>query len=385
MRLRFMCSLAVCSFSSACMTLPVDVGDKGTDVGIGKGGAGGSNGMLPDLGGAGRSALASGGRGGAAPDVSDPDNVTPAHGGNGGTPVDIGAAGKGSPAQAGTGGTPVDTGTAGKGTLAQAGTGGRFIDVSPAQGGSAGLGACNFSSGPTLTSDPPRRTLTWRFEAASAGGAGGQASVGDADSGCSDDPNGIETHCHGSALLHEDSGMPELRFSDGNKLVWDVSGAEDWVSPPLIRAGGELVWADYIERFDAVCASCGSYTTRKLLIRDGAGGPVRFIAREGHRLDDLSPAELEDVFGVPATRTERCTTAWTNNCFAFTRVEFDHLLLGVPVPAATFTIVAVPKGEFSVFWTASEETPQLIPDCSPTPDGPGLARDNGFAASRISP
>jgi len=59
MRLRFMCSLAVCSFSSACMTLPVDVGDKGTDVGIGKGGAGGSNGMLPDLGGAGRSALAS--------------------------------------------------------------------------------------------------------------------------------------------------------------------------------------------------------------------------------------------------------------------------------------------------------------------------------------
>jgi hypothetical protein len=372
------------------MTLPVDVGDKGTDIGIGKGGDGqrsawASGGMLSEPGGAGKGTPSSGGSGGTPAGFDDAGKGTKTHGGTAGTPVASGTAGTSTRAEGGSGGTPIDTGTAGQGTKAQGGAGGRLIDVSPPHGGSGGLGSCSFLNAPQLTSDPPRRALTWRFEAASSGGAGGQAGAGDADSGCSEDPNGVETHCHGPALLRDNAGFSELVFGDGNKLVWDASGAKSWVSPPMIRAGGELVWADYIERLDAVCATCGSYSTRKLLIRDGEGGPVRFIAREGHRLDDLSAAELEDVFGVAATRTEICNSEWTHNCVAVKRVEFDHVLPGATISAASFTIVGAPKGTFAVFWTASEETTQLIPDCSPKPDEPGLARDNSFAASRISP
>jgi len=382
---RFSYCLAVCTFTSACTTVPVDIGDKDS---TGEGGK--TFGSLSSGGKSNPSGGGGAGSGGMAP-VTDGGKAIPPQGGSGGTPPNAGGGGKAIPPQGGSGGTPPNAGGGGKAIPPQGGSGGTPIDVSTAgknQGGSGGLEVCNFPTGPKNTWGPQRRTLTWTFRAAPAGegGAGGAGGADGLDSSCSIDEHGIKNdHCQGTALLRENSGLPEVVFGDGNKLLWDPSGAADWVSPPIIRTGGELVWVDYVDRLDVVCAFCGSYTTRKLMIRDGVDGPVRFMAREGHRLDDLSDAEAQDVFGVPATRSERCSTSWTDNCRAITRVEFEHTLLGQVVPPATFTVVAVPKGEFAVFWTASQETLQQIPNCLASQDGPGIAQDTGFAASRITP
>ena len=280
-------------------------------------------------------------------------------------------------------------------------------------GGAAGAGGvseagsptvCATSTGPLSTEATPRRTLPWTFVAsnrapdAGAGGAPGptsgppdvDASSGDASSpsGCEGVPSFPSTlTCRGGAWLRSTATGPTLTFDDGSQLLWDASGIDTPVAKPyILQADGDRVWVDFEQRWWVVCPYCGAYQTDTIEMRESEGGKVRFIAREGDRLSDLSDAQVTEIFGVTAATRLSCSFHATAGCSEFERSQFDRVLETDPeqvILDATLTRVVSPNGEYDVFWATSSETQiTWVPNCQ---DGPAVASDTGFAASRIAP
>jgi hypothetical protein len=216
-------------------------------------------------------------------------------------------------------------------------------------------------------------------------------SSGDASSPsrCEGEPSSLASAltCRGGAWLRSTATGPTLTFDDGSLLLWDPSGIDTPVARPyILQADGDRVWVAFEQRWTVVCSFCGAYQTKKIEIREGEGGRLRFIAREGAVLPDLSDAQVTEIFGVTAATRLSCSFHATAFCYEFDRSQFDRVLKTEPeqvILDATLTRVVSPNGEYDVFWAYSSETQVTwVDNCA---DGPAVASDTGFAASRIAP
>lgn len=262
---------------------------------------------------------------------------------------------------------------------------------------------CAASTGPLSTWDTPRRTLPWTFVAGSpapdagtggapvptSGSPGIDASSDDASSpsGCEGPSSAVSPlTCRGGAWLRSTATGPTLAFDDGSQLLWDASGIDTPVAQPyILQADGERVWVAFEQSWTEVCEWCGGYQTKNIEIREGEGGRLRFIAREGAVLPDLPDAQVTELFGVTSVLRLSCSFHASAGCYGFERSQFDHVLKTEPeqvILDATLTRVVSPNGEYDVFWATSSETQVTRANCQ---DGPAVASDTGFAASRIAP
>ena len=149
---------------------------------------------------------------------------------------------------------------------------------------------------------------------------------------------------------------------------------------------GQKVWADFSRSTREVCPVCGSYQTTELQIRTAVDGILLWIGREGVALDDLSPELVQELFGVGVHERVSCQTAVAAGCYSAQRLVFDHVLETTPeqvIPAASLRHVNSARGEYDVLWAHSTNYDVgRDPGCY---DGPALASDTGFAASRTAP
>jgi len=292
----------------------------------------------------------------------------------------------------GTGGFPQGTGGFPEGTGGVPGTGG-----STGTGGFPGGplfpdgGSCSSPSrGPLSTADSPR-PFGWTFTAGNpatgnrpsgAAGSSGAADAGTGPASCVEVPAAYPGFsCVGSTALRSTASGPLIVFADGSQLAWDGT-----LPAALIPSAAAAVDVDYERKTTVVCSVCGAYTTNTLVLRDPASGRVIFYDQQGDVLPALSDATVADIFGVPATALQTCTYQASAGCYRFLRSEYDHQLATSPpqnVADATLTAVTTPNGNFEVIWASSYESYiQREADCL---DGPGVANDAGFVATRTSP
>lgn len=331
--------------------------------------------------------------------IGDGGSGVAANNGRGGT----GTGGLATGGSTGTGGlqTGGTTGAGGydglggsDGTGASPGTGGTGTGGSPGSSIPDG-GACSSPSrGPLSTADQAR-PFGWTFVGPSAD-AGVPAITSSADAGAADSGTGPArcqsvpaaypgTSCVGSAVLRSTASGPAIVFADGARLQWngDLPAA---VTPYVANAGGDAVWVDYEKRINVVCPFCGAYTTNTLQIREGQSGQVRVYEQQGAVLPNLTTTQIIDIFGATAAAVQTCTYPAYGGCSTFLRTEFDHELLTSPpqrIVDATLTKVSAPNGTFAVIWASSQESYlQPVQNCA---DGPGVASDTGFVATRTTP
>ncbi len=270
---------------------------------------------------------------------------------------------------------------AGVARLAQRGTGLRSwafaacLGVTACGGGSAGAGTspwgeCSFEKGPASTSDEPRRTIPFDLVPAETAGEAGS-------SGCFS-PGA----CGGEAVVTSSGGTFELTFADASRLVF--RGAEPTIVGPPMASDGDTVWVEYTEEHPEVCPFCGTYEETSLVVRAAQDGDVLWIGQQGHRLNEVDETLVTELFGVAARSEAACTTdTFTAGCYTVTRQVFDHVLETEPeqvISHAQVTRVDTPNGAFDVVWASSEEDAVYNTGCN---DGPGVARDRGFAARRV--
>lgn len=233
---------------------------------------------------------------------------------------------------------------------------------------------------PTTTWSTPRRTMPWTFVAAGAD-AGTVAPRDDAGADCSTTSSG--TTCSGQATVAMTSAGPELVFAGFGVVRWDLTGMSVAVAPPPV-ADGNSVWVAFSDQWLPVCPVCGSYSSRSIEIRDRQGGQILWIAFEGQKLGDVSATTQTELFGVIATVQLACSASLEGECHAFQRQVFDHVLQTTPpvlIHHGTVEKLSTPMGSYQVFWSYSQEQDSAR-TCL---DGPDLASDSGFAASRVVP
>jgi hypothetical protein len=183
---------------------------------------------------------------------------------------------------------------------------------------------------------------------------------------------------------------PVLTFDDGSALIWSPNGIDfPLAAPYLAQTEGDRVWVDFERRTIDSCSlpPCVPYETDTVEIRDGEGGKLRSIARQGTSLPALSEQLIMELFGVPTIARPTCTLRLTSGCLSFDRTQLDHLLETTPeqlIREATATRVGSPNGEYDLFWASSTQT-LITGDTSCLDDGPGMAGDDGFVASLIQP
>jgi hypothetical protein len=218
-------------------------------------------------------------------------------------------------------------------------------------------------------------------DAPAAGGAGGTAPAAP----CSvqiDVPAGVV--CSGNAIVQLLTTGPAFRFDASSRVRWDTSDVPNAVAPPSV-VDGQSVWVDYANQSHVVCPFCGEYQRATMTIRDHQGGQLLWVGQEGHLLQDIDATLETELFGVPVLATAACTIDGMAGCYAVQRQEFDHEVETVPaqrVPRATKTQISTPNGNYQLFWTLSVDTTATVPLCA---DGPDVAHDTGFAASRLLP
>lgn len=284
-----------------------------------------------------------------------------------------------------TGGSP----TGGSG--GSPGTGGVILFDAGVHDGADGPPVCDNPGGPLTTTGRPRPTFPWTLTSPNPDGG---FSTSASTSGCHAVPGAYEADilCSGPATLRADSAGPTLTWPDGARLTWDPTGLPAGFTPPSVvgaagapGAADQQVWAQLARHSVVVCPVCGGYETRTMDIRESEGGPVLFMAREGVRLDDLPPAQVQEVFGAGMATVASCSFQTQAACNVLRRTNLDHLLDTIPVqaiPHAVMTRVITPKGTFDVIWHASIDTAVgYVNNCA---DGPGIANDTGFLASRVS-
>jgi hypothetical protein len=192
--------------------------------------------------------------------------------------------------------------------------------------------------------------------------------------------------CQGTATSRRSGGELELVFADGSALRWQAMPGAPTVALPAV-SDGQAVWADFSASTSVVCPVCGSYQTTLLQIRTAMDGPLLWIGREGVALGDVSADLVQELFGVAVHEQLSCERSLSAGCFHDTRQVFDHILATTPeqvIPAASLRHIVSPKGEYDVLWAHSSDlgTYQQPTACA---DGPGVASDTGFAASRTAP
>jgi hypothetical protein len=245
---------------------------------------------------------------------------------------------------------------------------------------------------PKSTWNPPRRTFTWAWVPAVGapgpgpvdGGAAGTTLSPCTANGRPTDP-GVAVRCRGVAAVRGSGKDVALAFIDGNVLRWDTSGVPTPVRPPAVAAGA-MVWVEYLHQMPIVCPFCGAYRHDELQIREREGGKLLWIAREGQVLDDLDEALVRELFGVGARERVQCQQAIDDaGCYTVERTVLDHVLATTPEQTlrhAQLEHVTTPGGAWEVVWAATRDVGKRINQCQ---DGPGVAHDTGFAASRTSP
>jgi hypothetical protein len=249
--------------------------------------------------------------------------------------------------------------------------------------GAGGATTCPSSPpGATSTLEMPRRTVSWTVVAAAAGGGAGDGGI--PASGCDDDQRNWRIHCRGTARVRTAGAEPELVLGDGSVLRWASAMAAVPVAPPRVAAG-DSVWVEYRRVVQSVCPFCGSFTNTEMVLRRNETGEVLWIARDGHRQQDIDVALAQELFGVSFRAQAACNWSFTAGCFTAQRTQHDHVLLTTPerlLPHGRLERVSTPKGAYEVVWAHSTETNGAVPGCA---DGPGPASDTAFAASRLAP
>jgi hypothetical protein len=251
---------------------------------------------------------------------------------------------------------------------------------------------------PQSTWGPPRATMPWKWvpvprvvPVPPEGDAGAVADagveVGAAEAGaflpCGLIGNGFGMEeCSGQVSVRRSGTELVLVFPDGSALHWYATNAPNPVSPPAL-ADGDSPWVRYFGEVRPVCPYCGLYSNRTLEIRARENGPLLWVGREGHTLQDVAEPLIHELFGVPARQQPGCTSAFQTFCFDVTRQTFDHVLETKPprlLRHAMLERVVSPGGTYDVVWAASTDASKRG-NCA---DGPAVASDTGFAASRVS-
>jgi hypothetical protein len=121
------------------------------------------------------------------------------------------------------------------------------------------------------------------------------------------------------------------------------------------------------------------------LLREREGGRLLWIARQGQRADDPDEALVREIFGVGAREQAVCQQSFEAGCYMVERTVLDHVLATTPEQTlrhARLERVTTPNGAWEVVWATTRDVGKGISQCS---DGPAVAHDSGFAASRLSP
>jgi len=122
---------------------------------------------------------------------------------------------------------------------------------------------------------------------------------------------GYDVHCTGPAWLQSRATGVVVLLDDGSLFAWDSNGLAAAVYPPYVEqqdGQGDRIWMSFEQR-DVLAAGAfaGTFRTQSLVIRDGEGGRIRFLARQGAIVPDLAPTDIYDLFGVGATSQPACT------------------------------------------------------------------------------
>jgi hypothetical protein len=248
---------------------------------------------------------------------------------------------------------------------------------------------------PVSSSGTPRRTMPWLFVASTRDGAAaadGGPGGGDAGaSGCTTGAaamSGIpfgnlsNVTCAGSATARVSGGNIDLVFADGAVLRWDTTGVANPEAPPAL-SDGATASIDYHRTWMIVCPVCGAYYTATMQIRTGSDQKLIWVALEGTEISDVDADLVSELFGVTFSEKLNCESTFGAYCNNAVRRTFDHILHTTPpqtIPAAALRRVTTPRGDLDVVWAHSTEVVTPIPNCA---DGPIIAHDTGFAASRI--
>ena len=188
--------------------------------------------------------------------------------------------------------------------------------------------------------------------------------------------------CVGSATARISGGNIDLVFADGAVLRWDTTGVANPVAPPAL-ADGATASIDYNRTWSVICPVCGAYYTAGMQIRTGSNQQLIWVGREGTEISDVDADLVNALFGVAVSEQLNCQSTIGAGCNNAVRHTFDHILQTTPaqtIPAAALRRVTTPGGQFDVVWAHSTEAVTPIPNCY---DGPAVATDTGFAASRI--
>jgi hypothetical protein len=255
-------------------------------------------------------------------------------------------------------------------------------------GGFAGPICALDLAAPQSTWDQPRRTVPWILVLAAGTSDGGVPGDGGVDTGCTSAPvfgGPDDVTCRGVVTARGGGTNLELAFGDLAVLRWDATASSSEVAPPVL-ADGQTAWVDYRRSITLVCSGCGYYETRLVEVRAVARGPLIWVGREGVGLTEVSADLVQELFGVGVHEQLSCHTPIVAGCYRANRRVFDHILDTTPeqlIPAANLRHVNSPKGEYDVLWAHSiEGDVRRDPNCG---DGPFVASDTGFAASRTSP
>jgi len=238
---------------------------------------------------------------------------------------------------------------------------------------------CSNAGAPLATTDTARRLLPWKLNLASdTGGAGASGNVNGPCSSTSVYP--AKDSCVGMATVQTVNNALSLLFADGSTLAWDATLVTNPVSPPKVSAGS-TVWVSYTKHNETITMG-GDYFNEELTVRATEGGQVLWVGQDGHLQSNIDATMVSELFGVAAEEQVACSVDFVAGFYDVTRVDYNHVLKTSPeqlLPHATLTQVATPNGDYEVVWAQSKET-STITNCA---DGPGVASDTGFAASRL--
>lgn len=220
----------------------------------------------------------------------------------------------------------------------------------------------------TLAADPP--AFPWIFEprrsnpGVDAGASGCQANIVAGQV--------VDVVCSGPAWLRASGGLsdagesvPSISWDDGSLLSWSAAGGNPSVPPPIAAgAAQQRVWVEMESHgWLTTPGQCGFFWNQTMDLRDSAGGPIRFMARQGASLPELTSDESAALFGTTTQPVAACLHDMLGGPGLFHQTLNDHLLgTGRParVPYAQPTSVATPNGTFEVIWYSRTQHAQAL-------------------------
>jgi hypothetical protein len=245
---------------------------------------------------------------------------------------------------------------------------------------------------PMLAADPP--AFPWIFEprrstpGVDAGASGCQANIVSGQV--------VDVVCSGPAWLRASGGLmtdagesvPSILWDDGSLLSWSVAGGNPSVPPPVAAgAAQQRVWvAMESHGWLTTPGQCGFFWNQTMELRDTDGGPIRFMARQGASLPELTADQSAALFGTTTQPVAACTHDMLGGPGLFHQTLNDHLL-GTGTPArivyAQPTRAVTPNGTFELLWYSRTQHAQaLSTTCAGCLNqGPIV----GLLASRVAP